>query len=126
MNSTASKLEGVFLGQDAIKFLIEELGVREAMIAGMLDVTTRTLENWKHDNVFAVKAGKIARLRAFYEAVVEAQKADVPASAILNLLNEPIPELQAEGCSTILHVIVESPDNRLIKPFVTRLAKEYV
>jgi len=100
-------------GQDCIELCTTEMGVKSTMLAGLLNVSERTLSNWSTVVVTEEPQGRFDRLKAISKIVSFAKSEGVRGkSAILNLLNNTIPG-QKEDLS-LLHFVVEEPNNILL------------
>lgn len=91
------------------------------MVAALLSVTERTLNNWKNKPILESPPPRMMRLSALHTVVSVALEKGVPSQEMLSFLNEPIDD---EGMS-LLGYIVDEPDNRLLKRAAEGLAEEF-
>ena len=111
-----------FTGKSLTDFLTEELGIRITMLAALLSVRERTLNNWKELEYNNHSVKKFHRLEVLYDLVVLAKQYEVPTKLVLNLVKEPMGE--NEDDSSILSFIIDDPYNGLITPFFEKELKE--
>jgi hypothetical protein len=104
-----------YQGQGLIDYLTEALKVSPTMLAALLEVTERTLGNWKNESLANLRqSGKGARLVALYDFVAEATREKVPQNLLLNLLEEPVNPAAEESQSPLFY-IVNDPTNALLR-----------
>jgi len=120
------KKEAEFNGESIIDQLARDLDVSETMIAALLEVTERTLQNWKDQNYDELSgSGKSKRLIALFDFVHRASELKVPMSAMLNLLQEPIKPEDPES-NTPLFFIVDDPDNKCFRGTQDLMIKNFL
>ena len=98
------------------QFITEELGISETMLAGLLDITSRTLDNWKKFNFPEELTDKAKRIKALYEFVTLAKKSKVKSSEILSLLTESI-DPDDEASESPIFYIVQDPGSKSFVDF---------
>ena len=113
-----------YLAQGIIEYLEDALGVTRTMLAGLIEVTERTLSTWQSNSTGELE-GKAKRLLDLYEFVQQAQKMNVRKSLLLNLLHEPI-DSKNEDSSSILYYIVHEPASRLLKETAPLIIKRFL
>lgn len=113
------KLEERYTGESYVKYCTETLGIRPTMLAGLLNVTERTLINWASTEISEKSQGKIDRLKTLYKILAIAQDEGLDGKIILNVLNEPIPN--EEDDKSLLHYVVDDPNNDLLKIVVLKV-----
>ena len=100
--------EEEFKGDSIISYLVEKLGVSNTMLAALLEVTERTVSNWRNESEEELRGnGKSQRLMALYAFVVKAEKKKVPQRLMINLLQEPIDESNEESNSPLFYIVNE-------------------
>lgn len=109
-------------GKDLIDYISETLPIRRTMIAALLSVTERTLDNWKDTPVEASRSSKMMRLIAFHRVVTIALENGVRPDVMMSFLNEPIDD---EG-NSLLGYIVDDPSNQLLSKYAGQLARDYL
>ncbi len=107
--------EAQFGGDGLIIYLCKELKISETMLAALLDVTSRSLDNWKNSS-YVDLSGKAKRLRALYEFVTLATGKGVRSSELLSLLNETLDPQNQNGHSPLFY-IVENPESSMFQDF---------
>ncbi len=115
-SSVAQKDVASFNGESIISYLSETMGVSRTMVAGLLDVTERTLSNWSSQSLgeLSTSGSKSKRLVALYEFIVKAEKLRVPKSAMVSLLQDPI-QPEDEHSNTPMYFIIEEPESSCLK-----------
>lgn len=111
-----------WLGKDLIDYISETLKIRRTMIAALLSVTERTLDNWKDTPVETSRSSKMMRLIAFHSVVTTALDSGVLPGVMMSFLNEPIDD---EG-SSLLGYIVDDPGNKLLSEVAGQRARDYL
>lgn len=109
--------------KDLIKICTEALNIKPTMLAGLLNVTERTLANWQETPIANEVQGKIDRLKTLYKIITIAEGAGIHGKIILNLLNEPIPGEDDE--KSLLHYVVDEPNNSLLTTVVQRVIASF-
>lgn len=123
--TAAKQLDPNFTGETIINFLKESMGISETMVAALLDVTPRTLLNWRETSYEALKqSGKSQRLTAMYDFVFRATELKVPQSAMVSLLQEPL--IEGEGVSTPLSFIIDDPKNPCLTATKDLIIKNFI
>lgn len=117
------KLAEQYTGDGYVKYCTEALGIRPTMLAGLLNVTERTLSNWASTQISDEPQGKIDRLKTLYKIVTIAESEDLQGKIILNVLNEPIPG--EEGDKSLLHYVVDEPNNSLLATVVRKVVASF-
>jgi hypothetical protein len=99
-----------FKGEGVIDFLTSEMSISPTMLAALLEVTERTLDNWKRSSFDELKEkNKSQRLIALYDFVNKAKKKGVEKKLLLNLLREPLSHEGGEEGPSALYFIVNEP-----------------
>jgi hypothetical protein len=117
------KLEEQYTGQGYMQHCVAALGVRPTMLAGLLNVTERTLSNWASIPISEESQGKIDRLKTLYKIVIIVENEGLHGKIILNILNEPIPG--EEGEKSLLHYVVDEPNNSLLATAVHKVIDSF-
>ncbi len=100
--------EEKFKGESIVSYLMDELHVSNTMLAALLEVTERTVANWRDQSTEDLRGnGKSQRLMALYDFVVSAEKKKVNQKLLINLLQEPINEEDAESKSPLYYIVNE-------------------
>ena len=99
-------------GRDYIEYCTTAMEIRPTMLAALLGVTERTLNNWSEVSLDKSSSGKIARLLALADIINAAEEHGIKGKVIINLLNEPIPEDKEK--KTLLYYVVDEPENKLL------------
>ncbi len=120
---SAKQLARQFTGKDLIVHCTEILSIRPTMLAGLLDVTERTLTNWADLAEAIPNQGKFDRLRTLYAIVCLAQEAGIKGRVILNLLNESIPDDQDQ--KSLLYYVVDEPNNKLVPAVASQVIASF-
>lgn len=122
--AAAQKLDANFTGESITNFLKDNMGISETMVAALLDVTPRTLLNWRETSYEQLKAsGKSQRLTAMYDFVFRATELGVPKSAMVSLLQEPL--IESEEANTPLSFIVYDPKNPCLAATTDLIIKNF-
>lgn len=110
-------------GRDLIEFITTMVGIKSTMVAALLNVTERTLNNWSKEKIDAFTGNKSRRLLALYTCVKAANDAGITGKQIMNLLDEPIPGEPEE--KSILYYVVDEPDNGLLATALNSVIKQF-
>lgn len=114
MNAALQKAQGDYSGQDIIEYLEETLGNSSTMVAALIQVTVRTLDNWKNQNVSELTGNsKSKRLMRLYDFIRMAEDKRIKKRLMLNLLHEPIDPSQDESESILYFMVHEDRDELL-------------
>jgi hypothetical protein len=109
-----------------IEYLEKALGVTSTMLAGLIQVTERTLTNWRARDLEELENNsKSKRLVDLYDFVKQAESFKVKKSLLLNLLHEPI-DPKNEDSSSILYYIVHDPASKLLKETAPLIIKRFL
>ena len=126
MGHPLPKTPSVSEAQQVIDYLTETLGVAPTMLAGLLQVTERTLLNWRDKTLDELSENpKSRRLLDLDEFVRQAEKKNVRKRLMLNLLHEPI-DPKNEESSSILHYIVRMPSSALLKETAPLIIEKFL
>jgi hypothetical protein len=117
------KTAACYTGENYIVFCTTALGIKPTMLAGLLSVTERTLSNWAEMQITDVSQGKIDRLKALYRIIHLADGEGIRGKLILNVLNEPIPGV--ENDRSLLHYVVDEPNNKLLTTVVFKVLESF-
>lgn len=124
---SAAVVEDSFKGDFIIEYLAERMAVSETMIAALLEVTERTLQNWKSLDYQSLGLNnKSRRLVCLYDFVHHASELKVPASSMLPLLQEPITDNEAIVARTPLSCIVLEPDSKCFRATQELIIKQFL
>ncbi|MCB9027447.1 MAG: hypothetical protein H6625_14095 [Bdellovibrionaceae bacterium] len=114
-----------FIGAEMITALTGRLRISETLLAGLLDITSRTLDDWKKSDFANGYAKKSKRLNALMKFVDIATSSGVRDSELLTLLNEPINEENEDSLSP-LYFIVHEPESPAFKELQTLVINRYL
>ena len=117
------KLSEQYTGDGYVRHCTEALGIKPTMLAGLLSVTERTLSNWAETPITEAAQGKIDRLKTLYRIVTLAESEGLHGKIILNVLNDPIPG--EDGDKSLLHYVVDEPNNRLLATVVRKVVASF-
>lgn len=117
------KLTEPYLGDRYVQYCTVALGIKPTMLAGLLSVTERTLSNWAEIQITDDSQGKIDRLKTLYKIITIAEKEGMQGKIILNVLNEPIPG--EDGDKSLLHYVVDEPNNSLLAVVVRKVLDSF-
>ncbi len=108
--SAATKNLAEFSGQTILNYLTDNMNISETMIAAILEVTERSLQNWKSLSYEELSStdGKSRRLVALYDFIFLALQNKIPKPALINLLQEPINQ-ENQASNTPLFYIIDEP-----------------
>jgi len=93
------------MGSEIINYLIDKLKISETLLAGLLDVTPKTLDEWKEINFidgFKYKEKRLDNMKTFIDELI---KAGVQDSELLAFLNEPINKEDDESFSPLYLIV---------------------
>ena len=116
---------GKFSVIGVVDFLKHELSVSETLLAGLLDVTSRTLDNWKKLTYPDELTGKAKRIQALYDFVQLAKTSGVKSSEMLSLVTEAI-DANDEASKSPLYYINEEADINLFMEFSKLAIKNFL
>jgi hypothetical protein len=103
-----------YTAQGYIDYCTETLNITPTMLAGLLNVTERTLGNWKDKPILEDEnQDKMDRLKTIYKIISIAIKKGIKGRVILNFLNEPIPLDKEER--SLLYYVVDDPNSTLVE-----------
>jgi hypothetical protein len=120
----AQKLkESVPNGRELTDYCLKTLQIRPTMLAGLLNITERTLTNWQEVSDEQGRPNRFDRLRSLESVVRLASDAGVSGRVILNLINEPIPGDLCER--SLLYYIVDEPNNGLLRSVALQLIDSF-
>ena len=91
-----------------IQFITLELNVTETLLAGLLNVTSRTLDNWKKMKYPNDLTDKAKRIQALYEFIQISKEKGVKSSELLSLLTESIDENDEASASPMFYLVNDS------------------
>ncbi len=117
------KLPKQYTGECYVHHCTEALGIKPTMLAGLLSVTERTLSNWAETPITESSQGKIDRLKTFYKIVTLAESEGLHGRIILNVINEPIPG--EDGDRSLLHYVVDEPNNSLLATVIRKVVASF-
>lgn len=108
-----------------IQFIILELKVTETLLAGLLNVTSRTLDNWKKKKYPDDLTDKARRIQVLYEFIQISKEKGVKSSELLSLLTESIDENDETSASPIFYIVNDS-NRKLFLDFSKLAIKRFV
>lgn len=117
------KIDEQYTGGGYVLYCTEALGIKTTMLAGLLSITERTLSNWADTQITDDSQGKIDRLKTLYKIIGLAEGEGLRGKIILNVINEPIPGEQ--GDKSLLHYVVDEPNNSLLATVVRKVFDSY-
>lgn len=125
----AEKYNSEEWAESSITYLCDILRINQTILAGFLNVTERTVENWKTKKNIDICIGqnKGRRLLKFEEIVTKSISAGLTPVQIMNMLNEPIVQAgqDDEDTFTLLYFIAFDPENKLLSGQVDMMIKKY-
>jgi vacuolar-type H+-ATPase subunit E/Vma4 len=115
-----------YTGENVIAHLTGTLHISNTMLAALLEVTERTLTNWRDQPYEELRVGsKSKRLIALYNFVSKAAKKRVPENLLINLLQEPVNEADEESKS-VLFYIVNEPESKFFNEASNLLIDQFL
>jgi DNA-binding transcriptional regulator YiaG len=110
-----------------IEDLKTSLGVSETMLAALLDVTTRTLHEWKDKPFTKNFPGKAKRLDVLWRFVDSAIKSGVEQKHLLALLNNPINPEDEESLSLRYYITCDpNPNEKQLQELLRVVIRDYL
>lgn len=114
-----------FSTSDIINFITQELRVTETLLAGLLNITSRTLDNWKKKKYPNELTDKAKRIETLYEFIQMAKSKEVKSSEMLSLVTESIDETDETSASPIFYIVNDS-DKKLFTDFSKLAIEKFV
>jgi len=78
------------IGKDMVKYVCNNGDIRESMLASLLGVSVKSLNNWSEFYFDYKNEPKFERLKKIYIIVANLKEKNIKGKYILNELNEPI------------------------------------
>ena len=109
--------------RDHVDYCMRVTELKSSMIASLLNVSKQMLDSWVQAGPGEVKSEKQARLMTLSKIVARFEESGIKGMIIINLLNDAIPGDEQE--KTLLHFVVDDPDNSSVIHMVDKVIVEF-